>query len=169
MEENSYSATELGIKVERFIKKYKITIILLVLAVVVYFIANTIYEKVQENNKIKANNLYISLLEKKDENKLQELKELNPNLYFATLLNDKYSKELSEFKPDKENLLLIDIYKARTMESKYFLKDLKTLENAFELLKDNKVEEANVLLNSITNNSAFYKIANNLKHYQGNK
>lgn len=169
MENNSYSATELGIKVERFINKNKILIIATVLVIVAYFVGNAVYTKIKENDRNHANEIYTKLLKEKDEKALNELKTLNPNLYLAILLNDKYAKELAEFKPNKEDALLLDIYNARTSQSKYFLKELKTIENAFEMLKSNKINEAKVLLDSITSDSAFYKIANNLKHYQGNK
>ncbi|MBW1422531.1 hypothetical protein AT909_02680 [Campylobacter jejuni] len=38
---------------------------------------------------------------------------------------------------------------------------------AYKLLEQNKIEEANVLLSQIKENSSLNQIAKNLKHYQG--
>ena len=167
MKENSYGIDELGIKAERFIRKYKFVIIFIIIAIVVYFIATSINEKLAENKRIQSNELYSSLLLNKDLNKLEELKKLNPNLYLALLLDEKYNDELMKFEPSKEDYILIDIYNARNDKSKFFLKDLTNIQNAYKLLKENKIKEAEVLLNTIDDTSAFYRIANNLKHYQG--
>lgn len=169
MKETSYSVEEFGIKIERFFKKHKLKIIVLLVACIGYFIFSLVSEEIYKNKRDKANELYISLLENKDNSKLLELKQLNPNLYLAVLFNDKYIEELEKFEPSNEDELLLEIYKSRNLDSKIFLKDLQTIQTAFSFLKEHKIKEANALLNSITNNSAFYKTANYLKHYQENK
>ncbi|EHP8594088.1 hypothetical protein KWC01_001301, partial [Campylobacter jejuni] len=48
-----------------------------------------------------------------------------------------------------------------------FLKNYDKLLEAYKLLEQNKIEEANVLLSQIKENSSLNQIAKNLKHYQG--
>lgn len=169
MKENSYSVEEFGIKIERFLKKNKFIIIFIIVAIVAYFVVTSINENIKHKNTLKANTLYNELLISKNTDKLNELKALNPNLYLALLLDEKYLDELANFKPSNEDKLLLDIYKAKEFESGIFLQDLATIQEAYKLLKDNKISEANVKLSSIGANSVFKKIADNLKHYQGNK
>lgn len=169
MKENTYSVEEFGIKIERFIKKNKFIIIFIIIAVIAYFATTYINDSIKTKNKIQANNLYNELLITKNNDKLNQLKSLNPNLYLALLMNENYLEELANFKPSNEDILLLEIYKAKEFESGIFLKDLKTIQDAYELLKENKIEEAKVKLDSINGNSVFYKMANSLKHYQGNK
>ena len=47
------------------------------------------------------------------------------------------------------------------------LKNYDKLLEAYKLLEQNKIEEANVLLSQIKENSSLNQIAKNLKHYQG--
>ncbi|EGN6604557.1 hypothetical protein ISK98_001838, partial [Campylobacter jejuni] len=48
-----------------------------------------------------------------------------------------------------------------------FLKNYDKLLEAYKFLEQNKIEEANVLLSQIKENSSLNQIAKNLKHYQG--
>lgn len=169
MKENSYSVEEFGIKVERFIKKYRFLFIFLIIVIVAYFVITSINDSIKQKTKEEANALYNELLITKNNDKLNQLKSLNPNLYLAVLLDEKYLDELLQFNPSNEDKLLLEIYKAREFKSDFFLTDLKTIQEAYVLLKDNKIKEAEVKLNSISANSVFLRIANNLKHYQGNQ
>lgn len=169
MKENTYSVEEFGIKIERFLRKNKFIIIFIIIAIIAYFAFNSINDSIKIKNTKEANSLYNELLITKDNDKLNQLKSLNPNLYLALLMDEKYIEELATFKPSNEDKLLLEIYKAKEFESGIFLKDLRTIQEAYELLQANKIEEARVKLDLISANSVFYKVANSLKHYQGNK
>lgn len=167
MKENSYSFEEFGIKTERFLRKYKFLIIFIIVIVIAYYIFGTISENIKTKKIQEANILYKELLLNKNDEKLSKLKELNSNLYFALLFDDKYIEELAKFDFSKEDKLLQELAKARNLNSEILLKDANILNEAYALLKDNKIKEAEIKLNSISSDSAFFRIANSLKHYQG--
>lgn len=167
MKENSYSFEEFGIKTERFLRKYKFLIIFIIVIIIAYYIFNTVSENIKTKKTQEANILYKELLLNKNDEKLSKLKELNSNLYFALLLDDKYIDELAKFDFSKEDKLLQELAKARNLNSEILLKDANILNEAYILLKDNKIKEAEIKLNSISSDSAFFRIANSLKHYQG--
>lgn len=156
--------TETLIQTERFIKKFKIVIIVLVLAVVGYF-AFTKITTYQQNAKLEqSNEIYLSLILNQDEQKEKELLNLNPNLYSIYLFYTKKDKQGAILAAKDE--VLKNIYKADEKDSRY-LKDLSYLKQGYEFLKQNDIKQANEVLNNITADSMFFAIAKNLKHYQG--
>lgn len=168
MKENSYALDEISIRLERFIKKYKIILIAIISLVVLIGIALYVSDKIKENNIKEANFLFLQLEKKYDENQLKKLQNLNSNLYLSLIMNDdKYLKQLQDFKADDEDALLLQIYKSKTLQSDIFLKDIQHLNKAYKLLQENKIKEAREILNLIPLNSIFYQDAQRLKHYQG--
>lgn len=159
------------IKSERFIKKYKfvfIVILALLLGYLVYFYASDalMSKKIQQNNEI-----YLALLQNpNDSDKLAQLKEKNPNLYVLFLLSqDDNEKALKEAQNLKLEPLLKDILNANTAGDSRFLSDYHKILNAYELLQQDKIEEANLILSQIPMNSELQNLANNFRHYKGIK
>ena len=64
-------------------------------------------------------------------------------------------------------LLVAKLYNFAQAYIPIFLKNYDKLLEAYKLLEQNKIEEANVLLSQIKENSSLNQIAKNLKHYQG--
>ncbi|MBZ7987641.1 hypothetical protein [Campylobacter canadensis] len=168
MKENSYAFDEISIRLERFFRKYKFFIIVLIVLFLAVSIGIYVNNKTKENNFLKANELFLKLEKNYNEDELKQLKSLNSNLYLALIMNDdKYKKELSEFKPTNEDALLIQLYESRNFQSEIFLKDIKLLNQAYALLQENKITQAKDILELIPTNSIFYQDAQRLKHYQG--
>ena len=98
----------------------------------------------------------------------ESLKEDNPNLYVFLLLARQleHNKILEESKNLNLDPLLRELINSNEKDSK-FLSDYNKILEAYALLKQNKIEEAKILLNQIPNISELRQIADNLKHYQG--
>ncbi|MBZ7939374.1 MULTISPECIES: hypothetical protein [Campylobacter] len=165
------------IKSERFIKKYKKYIFLIAIIAVLWFAISFGISKVEEYNKKESNRIYTQLLKyPNDESLLNQLKEKNINLYAIFLINKIQNDEndtnlknqLKTISSNSEiNPLLQNIILAFLGEKSIFLKDYDKLLEACKLLEGNKIEQANVLLSQINENSPLKQIAKNLKHYQG--
>lgn len=159
------------IKGERFIKKYKFvfiaTVVLFVAYLVYYYTSDTLLsKKIQQNNEI-----YLALLQNPDDSdKLAQLKAKNPNLYVLFLLsrdgNDEAIKEAQNLQLEP---LLKEILSANTGDNTQFLSDYHKILNAYELLQQDKIEEANLILAQIPVNSELKDLVNNFKHYKGIK
>lgn len=97
------------VKTERFFKKYKKLIVVLIITVIVGSIAFLVKTKLDEKNLYEANIALSSFLENGNQNSLDELKEKNRDLYEIALyldaknefknadINLKYLKELLDF------------------------------------------------------------------------
>lgn len=158
------------IKGERFIKKYKFIFLALVALLVVYLIyhytSNTLSEKAIATN----NEIYISLLNNPDDSdKLAQLKAKNPNLYVLFLLSRQDLELLKEVQNLKIDPLLKEILNANESLDGKFLGDYNKLLQAYELLEQDKIEEANLILAQIPVNSELKDLVNNFKHYKGIK
>lgn len=163
------------IKGERFIKKYKYYFLTIIVAIIVYFLGDYIIDKIKENRLEKANVVYNQLIYDLNNTKLEnELKNLDINLYTMFLLNkiktDGDLNVLKELSNDKNlNYLLKNIIYLNTNEKSIFLNDYEKLINAYKLMQENKIKEANVILDTIKDNAELAQIIKNLKHYQGIK
>lgn len=159
------------IKGERFIKKYKFVFI----AVAVLFVAYLVYYYTSDtllNKKIQQNNeIYLSLLQNpNDSDKLAQLKAKNPNLYVLFLLShDDNNEAIKEAQNLKLEPLLKEILNANTAGNSQFLSDYHKILNAYELLQQDKIEEANLILAQIPIHSELKDLVNNFKHYKGIK
>ncbi len=159
------------IKGERFIKKYKLVFLAVVGLLVVYLIYHYTSNTLNEKTVAKNNEIYISLLNNPDDSeKLAQLKAKNPNLYVLFLLSRPDSTELIK---EAENLkldpLLKEILNANEHLDGKFLGDYNKLLQAYELLEQDKIEEANLILAQIPVNSELKDLVNNFKHYKGIK
>lgn len=165
------------IKGERFIRKYKFYISAIVIVLIAWFIGDFTISKINEYKIKKANEIYANLLQNpNDKNFLEKLKNKNINLYAVFLLkeniddfnNTTFQNELRQiYSNTQTNPLLKNIIALSLGDKSIFLKNYDKLLEAYRLLEQNKIEEANILLSQIKENSSLSQIAKNLKHYQG--
>ncbi|EOH5419261.1 hypothetical protein ACNGSC_04800 [Campylobacter jejuni] len=165
------------IKGERFIRKYKFYISAVVIILVAWFAGNFIISKINNYKTKEANEIYANLIQDpSNKNLLEQLKNKNTNLYTIFLLkenindlnNTAFQNELKQiYNNAQTNTLLKNIIALSLGDKSIFLKNYDKLLEAYNLLEQNKIEEANVLLSQIKENSSLNQIAKNLKHYQG--
>ncbi|TKX32644.1 hypothetical protein [Campylobacter aviculae] len=165
------------IRSERFIQKYKIYIFLLIIILILWFAISFINSKINEYNEKESNRIYTSLLNNpNDQDLLNKLEQKNENLYAIFLMekfvndsnNTKLKSQIQALKDNSNvNPLLQNIISASLEENSIFLKDYDKVFKAYQLLKENKIKQADILLSQINENSSLNQIAKNLKHYQG--
>ncbi|EAK0934916.1 TPA: hypothetical protein R2A65_000569 [Campylobacter jejuni] len=165
------------IKGERFIRKYKFYISAVMIILVAWFAGNFIISKINDYKTKEANEIYANLIQDpSNKNLLEQLKNKNTNLYAIFLLkeninnfnNTTLQNELKQiYNNAQTNTLLKNIIALSLGDKSIFLKNYDKLLEAYKLLEQNKIEEANVLLSQIKENSSLNQIAKNLKHYQG--
>ncbi|HEG8500190.1 TPA: hypothetical protein SF313_000442 [Campylobacter jejuni] len=165
------------IKGERFIRKYKFYISAVVIILVAWFAGNFIISKINDYKTKEANEIYANLIQDpSNKNLLEQLKNKNTNLYAIFLLkenindfnNTTLQNELKQiYNNAQTNTLLKNIIALSLGDKSIFLKNYDKLLEAYKLLEQNKIEEANILLSQIKENSSLNQIAKNLKHYQG--
>lgn len=165
------------IKGERFIRKYKFYISAVVIILVAWFAGNFIISKINDYKTKEANEIYANLIQDpSNKNLLEQLKNKNTNLYAIFLLkenindfnNTTLQNELKQiYNNAQTNTLLKNIIALSLGDKSIFLKNYDKLLEAYKLLEQNKIEEANVLLSQIKENSSLNQIAKDLKHYQG--
>ncbi|EOW0152885.1 TPA_asm: hypothetical protein GEA00_06080 [Campylobacter jejuni] len=165
------------IKGERFIRKYKFYISAVVIILVAWFAGNFIISKINDYKTKEANEIYANLIQDpSNKNLLEQLKNKNTNLYAIFLLkenindfnNTALQNELKQiYSNTQTNTLLKNIIALFLGDKSIFLKNYDKLLEAYKFLEQNKIEEANVLLSQIKENSSLNQIAKNLKHYQG--
>jgi hypothetical protein len=172
---------ESSVKVERFYKKHKIKIIGLIVAVVVVFVGKSILNYSEHQNKILANEAYLSILENpKDTKSIEFLKNINPRLLeVANYQNALKSANIDALKQIKNvpfisslaeyevAILEKDINKLNenSLDSKSLLKDLASLNQALLLIENNKIKEAKILINTIPTDSNLNQIVKMVQHY----
>ena len=143
------------IKGERFFRKYKkfmiIAIIVAVIAIIGFY-----SNKIINDNRIEDANLAYSklILNPSDTNALSILKEKEPNLYALFSLQQKLDKNetngISELANLKVNPIVKDIILSQNGNANnQILSEYSTLLKGFELLKQNKIKEANDEFNKI--------------------
>ncbi|HEB7535971.1 TPA: hypothetical protein RZH67_000448, partial [Campylobacter coli] len=165
------------IKGERFIKKYKLYIFALIAILIVWFAISFIGGKIDQYNVEESNKIYTNLLKNpNDKVLLEQLKNKNANLY-AIFLMKELAKDINntEIKSQLQTLsthsdtnhLLKNIASLSLGEKSIFLKNYDKILQAYRLLGEGKIEQANILLSQIKDDSALSQIAKNLKHYQG--
>ena len=174
---------EKAVVTERFVKKYKKSIIAVVSLVVIVALGKVGYD-VKEQNRIEEANAQLAALANNpsDLQAQNRLKELSPKLYtawsFAHAIATNDTKKLNELKNSK--LIVIDdlaTYEvaARTADAKalesYALrqkaiyKDMALSEEAVILMNENKTSQAKEKLAMIGENSPLKGVASILNHY----
>ncbi|ECH7263984.1 hypothetical protein FP570_02925 [Campylobacter upsaliensis] len=165
------------IKGERFIRKYKLYLVSFVIIFVLWLIVSFVMDTIKESNVRESNEIYANLLVKNDDKiLLDKLKNKNLNLYAIFLMqkltqNPTNTQILQKLNALSENEkiepLFRNIIALANNDKSIFLKDYAKILEAYVLLGQKKIEEANVLLAQIKSNTPLEKIAKNLKHYQG--
>ena len=163
------------IKGERFFKKYK-TLLIVVCAAAIVAAVGFYASKILNDNRVEEANLAYSklILNPNDANALSVLKEKEPNMYalfsLGQMLDKNDTKGISELANLQINPLVKDIILSQTGDANVeILKEYSALLKGFELLKENKIKEANDEFNKIALDSQLQTLVKNLKHYQGIK
>ena len=163
------------IKGERFFKKYK-TLLIVVCAAAIVAAVGFYASKILNDNRVEEANLAYSklILNPNDANALSVLKEKEPNMYalfsLGQMLDKNDTKGISELANLQINPLVKDIILSQTGDANAeILKEYSALLKGFELLKENKIKEANDEFNKIALDSQLQTLVKNLKHYQGIK
>ena len=169
------------LKLEKFFKKYKVLLIVSILLIVGAFGGYKFYTYIDEQKIVEANGIYLSLIEKPDDpSLLASLKDKNKNLYELYVIsealkssdaqigdisiNNKILKDLVEYTKATTSGDLMSL-KQYSNNSEALMGDFAILQEAYLLLKENKIEEGRELLNKIGFQSPLVNIANFLKHY----
>lgn len=171
---------EKAVVTERFIKKYKKTIIISIAAIVVVVGANIAYNTNEKSKTNAANIAFTKLqLNSNDTTALNELKSLAPNLHdawiFSQAITNKDMEKLKSLKNTK-TLIVSDLaeYEMATDNSaleKYaskqdaIFRDLALVQGAIILLNENKIGEARNMLEKVSKKSSLEKLVAALMHY----
>ena len=152
------------IKSERFFKKYKKIIIAVAVLGVVGTAGYYINGVLKEKEFKAANAAYAKLiLNPKDEQAKSELYE------FKRALDNNDTNALKSLANEQIDPLLKDIVKSQLNEpSGQILSSYKAIVRGYELMKENKIDEAKNEFKKIPLNSQLQSIVKNLEHYQGN-
>ena len=163
------------IKGERFFKKYK-TLLIVVCAAAIVAAVGFYTSKILNENRVEEANLAYSklILNPNDANALSVLKEKEPSMYalfsLGQMLDKNDTKGISELANLQVHPLVKDIILSQTGNANSeILKEYSALLKGFELLKENKIKEANDEFNKIALDSQLQTLVKNLKHYQGIK
>ena len=163
------------IKGERFFKKYK-TLLIVVCAAAIVAAVGFYTSKILNDNRVEEANLAYSklILNPNDANALSVLKEKETSMYalfsLGQMLDKNDTKGISELANLQVHPLVKDIILSQTGNANSeILKEYNALLKGFELLKENKIKEANDEFNKIALDSQLQTLVKNLKHYQGIK
>ena len=161
------------IKSERFVKKYKKLFIFMIVIAFVIGSGYYINSYIKEQNFKAANIAYSKLIANpKDEVAISELKKKDISLYalfvFKQSLENNDTNLIHSVINEPIDPLLKEILKSQDGGSNEILSNYKIVLKAYELIKSNKIEEANVELKKIPANSPLQAVVKNLQHYQGN-
>lgn len=174
---------ENAVKAERFVKKYRTPLIVTVVALIVFVIANVLYTSSVERNVEASNAAFAKLMnDSSDEAAKNELRSLNPELYDVWALSnavatndtavletlsastvdivaDFASYELAVMKEDSK---MLNDYAYR---QEAIFKDMALIETAVLMLEAGKIDEAHTALKSVAIDSPVYKVSRLLMHY----
>lgn len=174
---------ESAVKTERFVKKYKMPLISIVVTVIVVLIGNSVYQASKAQSIAASNEAYMTLLAQPDNSEADNvLQENNPALYDAwkfqravqtddkaglesltssksNVIADLASYELAAANKDKSAL------NAYALNQKAVLKDLAILDEAVLLMQEGKSAEAKARLALIDDRSPLKKLSMLLQHY----
>ena len=145
------------IKGERFFRKYKTLLIVLCVAAIVALIGFYASKVLNDNRVEEANLAYSKLI-------------LYALFSLGRMLDKNDTKGISELANLKVNPIVKDIILSQTGDTNtQILSEYNALLKGFELLKQNKIKEANVEFDKIALDSQLQTLVKNLKHYQGIK
>jgi hypothetical protein len=157
---------------ERFFKKHKRTIIVLAITLIVLLIGYIGFGIIKANNLKVSNEAYSILLKNpNDEEALSLLKSRNKPLYrafiFTQALKNGDNEMLKTLLAQKDIISKLAAYQIgeETKDNSIFA-DFIILKDGYELLKEGKVDEANMKFMTISPDSAITDIIKGLEHYQ---
>ena len=162
-------------KLEKFYKKHKIKIFSVITLIILFWGGGAVMSAIEQSKLYSANDAYLTLT--KDENNtkaLEILKEKNPALFElysykkAVEAGDKemlttLSSSKNEFISDMSSYHL-SIIEGKMANSKLYT-EIATLNNAYLLIKEKKIDEAKSELELIDEKSPVYNISSIIKHY----
>ena len=174
---------EKAVMTERFVKKYKKSIIAVLSLIVIVALGNLAY-KIKEQNRIEEANAQLSVLAKNptDLQAQNKLKKLSPKLYavwsFARAVRTNDTKKLNELKNSKlpviNDLAAYEVA-ARSGDQKELVKyelrqqaiykDLAIVESAVIYMNKNQTKKAKEQLALIGEDSPLQGVATVLNHY----
>lgn len=172
---NEEKLLENFVKLERFFKKYKKIIYVLILLAIITPIAIFTKNKIDQSNLYKANIALNNYLEQGDESSLEYLKNKNQSLYEVALfltakkelseinLSSKYLKELLEYQIAAKEMNF-DKLDALRKNDDFLIKDYAILHEAIILVNQEEYEKAKAILEEINQDSKVYELAILLKH-----
>jgi hypothetical protein len=167
-------ALESVFKLERFYKKHKNKIIVLLVLVIVAFVYTLVNAELKEKRLEKANIAYIKLQEDpNDKEALESLKENNQPLYELISYHEaKVRGDIQTLKSleSADNELVASLSKyayamlENTPKDSLIYADYSKLAQAYELMKKNEYTQATDILSTIDNKSPASMIALLLQH-----
>ncbi|AXX85586.1 hypothetical protein CRU86_05700 [Aliarcobacter skirrowii] len=172
---NEEKLLENFVKLERFFKKYKKIIYVLILLAIITPIAIFTKNKIDQSNLYKANIALNNYLEQGDESSLEYLKNKNQSLYEVALfltakkelseinISSKYLKELLEYQIAAKEMNF-DKLDALRKNDDFLIKDYAILHEAIILVNQEEYEKAKAILEEINQDSKVYELAILLKH-----
>ena len=172
---NEEKLLENFVKLERFFKKYKKIIYVLILLAIITPIAIFTKNKINQSNLYKANIALNNYLEQGDESSLEYLKNKNQSLYEVALfltakkelseinISSKYLKELLEYQIAAKEMNF-DKLDALRKNDDFLIKDYAILHEAIILVNQEEYEKAKAILEEINQDSKVYELAILLKH-----
>lgn len=172
---NEEKLLENFVKLERFFKKYKKIIYVLILLAIITPIAIFTKNKIDESNLYKANIALNNYLEQGDESSLEYLKNKNQSLYEVALfltakkelseinISSKYLKELLEYQIAAKEMNFDKLDSLRKNDD-FLIKDYAILHEAIILVNQEEYEKAKAILEEINQDSKVYELAILLKH-----
>lgn len=171
---------EKAVVTERFIKKYKNSIMLVVVLFVVVAIANVAYDINSQHKRDNANKALLALLQNaNDQNALSNLKDASSNMYelwkYSAAIKENRADELEKLR-DSKALILNDLAKYESAKTVSQLesyasndgaiyKDLALVQASVLLLEEGKKDEAHKLLQKVSSESSLRQLVNALLHY----
>jgi len=162
-------------KLEKFYKKYKYLIILVVVGTLAYFVSSNVISYINEQNAIEANTAYNKLLKSSnDTQSIKILKEKNSKLLeLANYINSKdntkdiniiYLKQIALYNKAIKNNDIKSLDKL-IINPEFVLRDYAIFNKALIQAENKQYKKAKTTLNSIQKESAVTTLSNMLKHF----
>ncbi|MCK4442854.1 MAG: hypothetical protein KAU90_12675 [Sulfurovaceae bacterium] len=162
-------------KLEKFYKKNKITIFIVVGLVVAFFSTKVVLEAIENNRLNSANEAYLVLQkDAKNTQLLETLKSKNPKLFelysYNQAVKNRDIKALQTLSSSKNEFISdmshyhLSVLKGQEANSELY-KDFALVNNAYIYIKEGKMEEAKNQLALIDEKSPVYNISKIIKHY----
>jgi predicted negative regulator of RcsB-dependent stress response len=161
------------IKGERFLKKYKWPLVLVLVLGLAGGVGYAVMDTIEKNNLQSSNEAYLALLEDPSDTAARAvLQETNPSLYQTYLtkqaLASNAQTELEAVLASDTDALLKDLAAYQLDQtSGELLANLTALQRGYLLLQEGKRDEALREFEVITHTSPLQNVVKNLEHYQG--